>query len=149
MQLNRLHFLRHPSPIIFGDLIILKLAAGISVVGGGAEGSMFFSIHSFKAGGIWGFVWFLVFCFVLYGGLVDSPIILAFVFMDFYFLGFRSLETFVLMMAGGLVMFYFCCSYLFLRSFCSRQLTRYCITCIYVSTNKILLVVTSNTTLEG
>ena len=109
-----------------------------------------FSVRSFKAGGIFFcLVWLLVFCFVIYRRLVDSPITSAFVFLDFFFLGFRSLETFVLMIAGELVMFYFCCSYLFLRSFRSSQLTRYCVTCIYASTNKIFLVVASNTTLAG
>lgn len=118
----------------------------ISVVGGGAAevNVLQYSLLQSK----WGFFWFrlvfnVLFCHVWRPSRCNW-FILVFVFIDFCFLGFSSLETFVLMVAGELVMFYFCCSYLFLRSFSSSPLTRCYITCIYISTNKTFLVVISS-----
>ena len=107
---------------------------GISVVGRGTE-KVNVLRHSFLQIKFFGFGWFSVFCYVWRSSRCNW-FIFAFVFIDFYFLGFRSLETFVLMVAGELVMFYFCCSHLFLRSFSSSPLTRCFLPCIYVSTKK-------------
>lgn len=66
-------FLRHLSPIIFG-FGNLKISSRLGFLWqvGGQKRSMFFIILPFKAGGIFGFVCFLVFCFVIYGDLIES-----------------------------------------------------------------------------
>lgn len=111
------------------------------MAGGGAENSVLFGIQCRWAFGI---AWFLVFCFVIYGDLVDSTDYLGLCVCGFLFswLQFLGNVCFDGGRRAGLVMFYFCCSYLFLISFSSSPLTKYRVTCLYVSTNEMFLVVT-------
>lgn len=94
----------------------------------------------------WGFgmAWFLAFCFAIYGDLVDSTDYLGLCVCGFLFswLQFLGNVCFDGSRRAGLVMFYFCCSYLFLISFTSSPLTKYHVTCLYASTNEMFLVAT-------